>query len=149
MENLLPMSAAVSSNHVDLTTGVRVLARLARVAEQSCQATGISLPQYRLLACVADGPQRASALAELVGVSRPTLTSLVDGLEQAGFLRRRPVPTDRRGIELEATPAGLDAVARADVALSDRLVELVGEDRAAAWVNLARRIGESLLPRSR
>lgn len=131
------MSAAVHSNPVDLTAGVRLFARLARIAEQSCQATGISLPQYRLLASVADGPCRASALAEQVGVSRPTLTSLVDGLEQAGLLRRRPVPTDRRGIELEATAAGLEAVVRADSALSDRLVELVGEQRAAAWVQLA------------
>lgn len=138
------MSAAVITNRAELAPGVRVFARLARVAEQACQTTGISLPQYRLLACVADGPQRASALAQRVGVSRPTLTSLVDGLEQAGLLQRRPVPTDRRGIALEATPAGMSAVALADVALADRLVDLVGRQRAQAWVELADEISGAL-----
>jgi DNA-binding MarR family transcriptional regulator len=109
----------------DFREGIRLLARLARVAEQTCQSTGISLPQYRLLVSAADGPQRASELAAAVGVSRPTLTSLVDGLEQAGLVRRVPVATDRRGIQLELTQAGRDATYRAERALSIRLTTLM------------------------
>lgn len=109
----------------DFREGIRLLARLARVAEQTCQSTGISLPQYRLLVSAADGPQRASELAAAVGVSRPTLTSLVDGLEQAGLVRRTPVATDRRGIQLELTAAGREATYRAERALSVRLLTLM------------------------
>ncbi len=109
----------------DFREGIRLLARLARVAEQTCQSTGISLPQYRLLVSAADGPQRASELAAAVGVSRPTLTSLVDGLEQAGLVRRVPVATDRRGIQLELTAAGREATYRAERALSVRLLTLM------------------------
>ena len=109
----------------DFREGIRLLARLARVAEQTCQSTGISLPQYRLLVSAAEGPQRASELAAAVGVSRPTLTSLVDGLEQAGLVRRVPVATDRRGIQLELTQAGRDATYRAERALSIRLTTLM------------------------
>ena len=109
----------------DFRDGIRLLARLARVAEQTCQSTGISLPQYRLLVSAADGPQRASELAAAVGVSRPTLTSLVDGLEQAGLVRRSPVSTDRRGIQLELTAAGREATYRAERALSVRLLTLM------------------------
>ena len=50
----------------DLTAGVRTLARLARIAEQACLSTGISLPQYRLLVAVSGESQRASALAARV-----------------------------------------------------------------------------------
>jgi DNA-binding MarR family transcriptional regulator len=125
------MSAAHELPAVDYTPGIRLLARLARVAEQSCQATGISLPQYRLLVSVSGGPQRASELAARVGVSRPTLTSLVDGLEQAGLLKRAPVPTDRRGIQLVPTEEGLGAVERADSALTRRMLELVGPEKVA------------------
>ncbi len=107
------------------TAGIRLLARLARVAEQTCQSTGISLPQYRLLVSTASGPQRASEVAAAVGVSRPTLTSLVDGLEQAGLVRRVPVASDRRGIQLELTEAGREATARAERALTRRLLELL------------------------
>ena len=112
----------------DFTAGIRLLARLARVAEQTCQSTGISLPQYRLLVSASGGPQRASELAAAVGVSRPTLTSLVDGLEQAGLLRRIPVPTDRRGIRLELTEEGIRATARAERALAARLLRLIDGD---------------------
>jgi DNA-binding MarR family transcriptional regulator len=113
---------------VDVTAGIRLLARLARVAEQTCQSTGISLPQYRLLVSASGGSQRASELANAVGVSRPTLTSLVDGLEQAGLLRRVPVPTDRRGIRLELTDEGCAATARAERALAARLMRLIDGD---------------------
>jgi DNA-binding MarR family transcriptional regulator len=119
------MPESTSLPGYDFRAGIRLLARLARVAEQTCQSTGISLPQYRLLVSVAQGPQRASELAAMVGVSRPTLTSLVDGLEQSALVRRVPVATDRRGIQLEVTDGGLEAIRRAEAALSRRLVELL------------------------
>ncbi len=134
------MSVAQELPAVDYTPGIRLLARLARVAEQACQATGISLPQYRLLVSASGGPQRASELAARVGVSRPTLTSLVDGLEQAGLLRRVPEPTDRRGIQLVPTGEGLEAVERADAALSRRMLELVGPDKVARVGSLIREV---------
>ena len=116
----------------DFTSGIRLLARLARVAERTCQESGISLPQYRLLVSLDEQARRASELASLVGVSRPTLTSLVDGLEQHGLLRRVPVPTDRRGIRLEPTDKGREAVVRAEGVMSRRLRELVDTDSANA-----------------
>jgi len=149
------MSAQVVAS-VDYTPGIRLLARLARVAEQSCQATGISLPQYRLLVSVSRGPQRASELASRVGVSRPTLTSLVDGLEQAGLLRRIPVPSDRRGIQLVPTEQGLAAVGRAEAALTRRMLKLIGPDKVAPVAALVREVvsaldreGEALLESDR
>jgi DNA-binding MarR family transcriptional regulator len=137
------MSAQILAS-VDYTPGIRLLARLARVAEQACQATGISLPQYRLLVSVARGPQRASELASRVGVSRPTLTSLVDGLEHAGMLRRVPVPSDRRGIELVPTEQGLAAIARAETALTRRMLKLVGPDKVAPVAALVREVVSAL-----
>ena len=138
------MSVAHEIAPVDYTPGIRLLARLARVAEQSCQATGISLPQYRLLVSVSGGPQRASELAARVGVSRPTLTSLVDGLEQSGLLMRIPVPTDRRGIQLVPTDEGLEAVAKADSALTQRMLELVDPAKVARVGALIREVVSSL-----
>ena len=112
----------------DVQAGIRLLARLARVAEQACQSTGISLPQFRLLVSISGRPQRASELATRVGVSRPTLTSLVDGLEHAGMLRRAPVPSDRRGIQLIPTEAGKLAIGRAEQALTRFLHDLFDRD---------------------
>jgi DNA-binding MarR family transcriptional regulator len=130
--------------NADFTSGIRLLARLARVAELTCQQTGISLPQYRLLVSITGRPQRASELAAHVGVSRPTLTSLVDGLEQAGCLRRVPVASDRRGIQLVVTEAGRAALARADAALTRRLGELAGPDAARAVGEVVAAVGAAL-----
>jgi DNA-binding MarR family transcriptional regulator len=126
------------------STGVRTLARLARVAELACQSTGISLPQYRLLVAVSDASQRASELAERVGVSRPTLTSLVDGLERHQLLVRKRVPTDRRGVRLEPTAAGLEAVARAEAALNGRIGALINPEHADTANEIASAVRDNL-----
>jgi len=128
----------------DFRAGIRMLARLARVAEQACQSTGISLPQYRLLVSISGQSQRASELATRVGVSRPTLTSLVDGLEHGGLLRRAPVPSDRRGIQLLPTDAGQLAIARAEHALSQRLAELFDRDMARVTSDLLAELESAL-----
>jgi DNA-binding MarR family transcriptional regulator len=124
--------------------GIRLLARLARVAEQACQSTGISLPQYRLLDAISNEPRRASELAACVGVSRPTLTSLVDGLERAGMLRRAAVPSDRRGIQLVATEAGRTALRHAEAALAERIAGLIDRDVQKTVAQALSMLGEAL-----
>jgi DNA-binding MarR family transcriptional regulator len=138
------MSQALRADTSRFAPGIRLLARLARVAEQVCQSTGISLPQYRLLVSVSGHPQRASELAARVGVSRPTLTSLVDGLEAVGLLRRAPVPTDRRGIQLLPTAEGVAAVARAEDALTHRMLQLVPPESAALVADVVEALGAAL-----
>ena len=139
--------ASTDSRLPDIRQGIRLLARLARVAERSCQESGISLPQYRLLVSASQGPQRAGELAVAVGVSRPTLTALVDGLEAGGLIRRVRDPSDRRGIRMEVTAAGDQAIAHAEVVMSQRFLALVEGDAAkvvAQVSGLIANLGESL-----
>lgn len=54
-----------------------------------------------------------STLAEKAGVSRATMTGLLDGLEQGGLIARVYTKDDRRSIQIKLTEAGqakLDAV---------------------------------------
>ena len=129
---------------IHFNAGIRLLARLARVAEQACQETGISLPQYRLLVSLAAESLRAGELAARVGVSRPTLTSLMDGLERNGLCERKPVPSDRRGVRLEPTTQGLLALERAERALGDRLRRLVDQQLAARIADVIVEVGDAL-----
>jgi DNA-binding MarR family transcriptional regulator len=140
------MAAAIENSQFSagFRAGIRLLARLARVAEQACQSTGISLPQYRLLDSISNEPRRASDLAACVGVSRPTLTSLVDGLERAGMLRRAAVPTDRRGIQLVATEAGRAALRHAEAALAERIAGLIDRDVQKTVAQALAMLGEAL-----
>ncbi|MHB1135137.1 MAG: MarR family winged helix-turn-helix transcriptional regulator [Chloroflexota bacterium] len=49
---------------------------------------------------------RLTELAASAGMTRPSMSELVDELEQAGYLERRPDPTDRRAKLIVLTRAG-------------------------------------------
>ncbi|HUQ40356.1 MAG TPA: MarR family transcriptional regulator [Acidimicrobiales bacterium] len=111
-----------------MARAVRVLARLTRFVERACQESQLSLPQYRLLLFVAGASQRAGELASRAAVSRPTLTSLIDGLEKEGLVERLRVSGDRRGINLRLTDAGKNALRTTEALLKERLCHLVEDD---------------------
>ncbi|MER7956914.1 MarR family transcriptional regulator [Streptomyces sp. NPDC096030] len=51
------------------------------------------------------GPQRQTDLVRLMDSDAATMTRTVQRLEQAGFVRRRPSPTDKRASLIEPTAA--------------------------------------------
>ncbi len=106
------------------TRAVRAVVFLYREFERVCRDEGISIPQYRLLLFLRHGPKRAGELAARAAIQRPTLTSLVDGLEKDGRLRRVQVEADRRGVRLELTEGGVQAMRGIEGRLSDLLEEL-------------------------
>jgi DNA-binding MarR family transcriptional regulator len=67
----------------------------------------------------------ATELARCVLLSSGGMTNRLDRMEDAGFVRRRPDPSDRRGILVELTQRGrevIDAAIDAHLALYDELV---------------------------
>ena len=112
-------------------SNVRTLARLARILEHSC--VDLSMPQYRLLALVNDGGERASAIAGRLALSKPTITAAVDGLVDRGLVARGEVEGDRRAVNITITAAGRKALAAAEAAMDERLQAVLNhcEDRQA------------------
>lgn len=47
-----------------------------------------------------------SECAERAGVTRGTITGLLDGLERNGWVKRQPHPVDRRMLTVQLTPKG-------------------------------------------
>lgn len=123
----------------DLHTAIRALARLARLLDHP--DTGLSLPQYRLLALVDRGDQRSSRLATRLVVTRPTVTALADGLVEAGYLTRIREPHDGRVVRLGLTDAGRAALHRADTTLADRFAPVFAATTDPAA--LARLLGQA------
>lgn len=67
--------------------------------------------QPRILALMGNdsgmvGPRTPAELAEAAGVTRATMTGLIDTLERDGFVKREPDPTDRRMMSVRLTTAG-------------------------------------------
>lgn len=50
------------------------------------------------------GPRTPAELADAAGVTRATMTGLIDTLERDGFVKRQPDPDDRRMMSVRLTP---------------------------------------------
>jgi DNA-binding MarR family transcriptional regulator len=113
------------------------LLRLSRQLRKESQRFGMSPLDAMILGLVKHREGiGVSELADLEQMSRPTMSSHVKRLEQAGWLARRaPDSEDKRRVGLALTPAGrraMDAVRRQrNDWLAGRLASLSPEARAA------------------
>jgi DNA-binding MarR family transcriptional regulator len=80
------------------------------------------------------GARRLTDLAMIQGVTQPSMSVLVTGLEQAGLAERRPDPSDRRVVLVSLTAAGADYVharRRAGAAAFADLIDKLSDDEQA------------------
>jgi DNA-binding MarR family transcriptional regulator len=81
------------------------------------------------------GPRRLTDLAVIEGVTQPSMSVLVTGLERAGLAERRPDPTDKRIVLVALTAAGSDYIQarrQAGARTFASLINKLGPDEAAA-----------------
>jgi DNA-binding MarR family transcriptional regulator len=90
---------------------------LAGVALRSLDAldSAVTLPQFRLLAVLADlGPMPSGQAARTLGLDPSTVTRLADRMVAAGHAARGTDPRHRGVVTLELTASGRNLVATAD-----------------------------------
>jgi len=79
--------------------------------EAAAERLGINRTDLHCLRTVLQGGGiSASKLAEEVGLTRGAMTTALDRLVRAGYVRRFGNPTDGRGVRVEATAAATRAV---------------------------------------
>jgi DNA-binding MarR family transcriptional regulator len=72
---------------------------------------GLSESDIEALEVLIDtGASTAGRLSELMGLTTGAVTRVIDRLEQAGYVRRIPDPTDRRRVIVELVPEKMHAV---------------------------------------
>jgi long-chain acyl-CoA synthetase len=118
----------------------RVTAWLSKMVEVALAQVDLTLPQYRVLAILADGTEAASGLAQRLAVRPPSITAIIDGLVTRGLVDRRQEDTDRRRVALRITDEGARVVAEADCAVEEQLASIAGhlsnKDRGTALRSL-------------
>ncbi|WEO99887.1 MarR family transcriptional regulator [Streptomyces sp. FXJ1.172] len=104
-EATVPVPAAAGSGPI--SHAIFRLARLHRMfAGQLLRRIGLHPGQELVMMHLWElGPQRQAALVRLLDSDAATMTRTVRRLEQAGFVRRRPDPTDKRASLIEPTAA--------------------------------------------
>jgi DNA-binding MarR family transcriptional regulator len=84
--------------------------RLQRLLDETLSGHGLSHGEWKVLSSLrwAGAPYRRSAgeLARIAELSSGAMTNRLDRLEQAGYVRRLPDPSDRRGVLVELTAGG-------------------------------------------
>ena len=89
----------------------QALASLLRTYLESARSAVEDLPggprAYQVMAIASvDACGNQAAVAEQLGIDRTVMTYLVDDLEKAGLVERRPDPADRRARQVVLTPKG-------------------------------------------
>ncbi|MEV4251306.1 MarR family winged helix-turn-helix transcriptional regulator [Streptosporangium canum] len=122
---------------------------LATAETAAVREHGMTLWGYTVLVAVVEAPARTQlALAQAVSVDKSKLVLILDELEDAGLVRRRPDPADRRARIIEATPEGDRALkaARADIETIENqlLADLAPAVRTALQSALQHLVGEPI-----
>jgi DNA-binding MarR family transcriptional regulator len=115
-----------------------------RLRAALCRRAGITESELAALEYLeADGPLTQRELGERLLLSSGGITVLVDRLEGAGWVARKPHPTDRRAVLLEldrkalaSLPAGLGEY-HAAIAAAARAVAPEHRDATAAFLSAA------------
>lgn len=93
---------------------------------------GLSYSRLRLLQALhCGGPGIMRDLGEQLGATPRNMTALVDALEEAQLVVRRPHPTDRRATLIELSEAGMQAAGQALEPRLDAMAELFASLSAA------------------
>jgi DNA-binding MarR family transcriptional regulator len=117
-----------------------------RAARIDDSRTGLTPERLSLLSVlVYAGPTTMSALARAEQLSPPAITRTVTALEEAGLVRRRESPDDRRQTIVSATAAGTRLLEHGRRARIERLADLLDTldgpdlDRVSEALALVRR----------
>lgn len=115
--------------------------RIRRGSTEHLAPLGITGAQARVLRIVSDGPIRMADIAARLEVVPRSVTSMVDGLEETGLVRRRPDPDDRRSVLVEPTPGGKRLLARLHDARRATAEQVFGPLDEADRAELVRLLG--------
>jgi DNA-binding MarR family transcriptional regulator len=123
--------------------------RLARRLRAQRAVDTMSDGQFAVLAALKmHGLHTLGELADRERVTAPSMNRTVNGLEEAGYLTRTTDDDDRRKVNIELTPAGLEVVQetvrRRDAWLESVLADLAPDEREvlARAAALMRRVAE-------
>ncbi|MGW7292777.1 MarR family winged helix-turn-helix transcriptional regulator [Streptomyces xiamenensis] len=113
--------------------------------DRAVRQHGMDLWGYTVLLGLAEEPARTQlALSEASSIDKSKMVAVLDDLEKAGLITRRPDPDDRRARIVTATDAGQLALAaaRAEVASIERLAlaDLDEAERTALKAMLRRAV---------
>ncbi|SMF51911.1 transcriptional regulator, MarR family [Tistlia consotensis] len=107
---------------------------------EECRHLDLTPVQYAVLVATRDAPGiDATRLSEVIAYDRSTLGSVLDRVEEKGWVERRPSPGDRRVKQLFLTEAGAGLLAAAEPHVrraQERIVQPLAEPQRQELMRL-------------
>jgi DNA-binding MarR family transcriptional regulator len=116
-----------------------VVGALRCAGSQRLVRLGVSMTHFNVLTLLRHhDAMPMSRLADVIGTSMPSVTGIVDRMEERGLVERVRVPDDRRIVLVRPTRAGLDLVDEAELIGSDLFRRALGRLESRDLDDLAR-----------
>lgn len=141
--------AALDGDLRALVKAIRVIAQAIDTRSKAmARASGLTIPQVVILAGVRDlGEVTTNGLSRHVDLSPGTVVSILDKLEERGFVERYRNAVDRRVVHTRLTASGEEILSRAPSLLPDAVtaaVEAMAPDDRRALVGAFRSVAGML-----
>jgi len=105
---------------------IRLAARMQTAINERLREIGVSIPQCDVLTTLTEEEGKSQQeLAERLYVTKGNISGLLDRLEAAGFVERRPA-SDRRQYSIFLTEAGRETAAKAIVVQHEWIAATLG-----------------------
>jgi DNA-binding MarR family transcriptional regulator len=129
--------------------------RVMRISTGACMRFGkedrfgeLSAPQMNMMMMIrVRQAVSVTELADLLGVSPPSVSNMVDRLVERGLLTRTPSEQDRRKVVIQVSPAALKDIAKVEAMILSSFVELVeavGPETTRKWCEVLQQIKQVL-----
>jgi len=109
-----------------------LLERVGRLIQNQGTAEGLNPVQWETLRYFGAAnrfSRSPSALTEYLGVTKGTVSQTINAIERKGLLKKLPVPSDARAVNIELTQSGLKILGRDPLAALVRDLEELGVER--------------------
>jgi DNA-binding MarR family transcriptional regulator len=119
----------VSDNHEALLNLVRTSSMLLKLSDRFFSHFGLTDAQFNILMILNDyGPEGMSQqeLSNHLIVTKSNMVGLVDRLENAGYVKRKPHPSDRRFYRIVLTAKGREMVERVKKSYFEEVDRMMG-----------------------
>jgi DNA-binding MarR family transcriptional regulator len=153
LEATVPLNLRIVGERMDRTDqsliAIRKILRSTELhGRELARAAGVTAAQIRVLQIVAEKSHATpKEISRRMGVSQPTMSSLLDRLESKSLVERHPSEVDRRQVDIVITEGGRDVIARAPDPLQQRYVkqfEALADWEQAMFVSVLERVATML-----
>jgi DNA-binding MarR family transcriptional regulator len=116
-----------SSNLPPKILSARAIVRMFHRFETAVRNSDLSFAQYRILGFLQNGPRRAGELALASAVKKPTVSSVLNGLRQRGWISDLTDSVDGRVVTVVLTASGRKRLREFDNQLAQTLESYISK----------------------